>query len=558
MQPTFTITRLKHSELKPATYNRQSTLTGGHRSGFDAKSLKELADSIRQQGIMQPLIVRKHPNGKGYEIVAGERRWTAAGQVNPKFDVPVIVRDLTESQARELNTIENLQRVGLHPLEEASNYENLLTLDITPRHTHETIAAKIGKSPAFVYGRLKLLRAPALAQKASFAGKLTHSNLLLIARIPDPKQAHQATLEILSPVMGDEKSALDPEVEPLSFRAAKKHIQTKYMRRLKEVKFDPEDDKLVAIHWEVTEEGSEPRIVTAADPAEASGLNPKATVKRCHGGKCSDCPFLTGNLKALYPDVESSDVCTFTPCLQKKETADFKRRAQLAKEEGAVLLKDKQAERLFHQGELVSTEYVDLKAVIPGEKKKTWEQALGEVQPATLIQARDDQNQTRLLVPVADALAAAEAAKLKLPKDFKDQAAAAAAPADTAEQAEAERANRKAVALAAETEILATLRAKLTKQKPDADLWRYLITHKHTNTFAERHGLQSDKDLTQFLKKKTEPELRALCLEALLFEHNVHWSGEFTEDFTTHCKHFDVDWKKALKAADKHTATPKA
>lgn len=552
MQPNYTITRLKHNELTPAAYNRP-TADGKHRSGFDDKSMAELANSIREHGILEPIVVRKRPDGRaGYEIVAGERRWTAAGLVNKKFEIPCIIRQLTDSQAHEVNTIENLQRVGLHPLEEAAGYQSLLDLDVTPPHTHETIAGRVGKSITYVYGRIKLLRAPELARKASLSGKLNHSNLLLIARITDPKQAHQCTVEILDPIAHREEAALDAAVEPMSHRQAKAHVRQKYMVRLKDAPFDPENADLVPPHWEVRNDQGTVKTVQAADPAAATGHDPKLTATRCHGGACSDCPFLTGNLKALYPDVESADVCTFTPCYKKKVEADYKRRAALAREDGDTLLKDKLSAALFQDGQLVSRDFVDLKQVFPGEKKKTWEDVLGDHVPDKLVQARDDRKKTHLLLPVAEALQAAKAAKVKLPKEAATTLRTDATPEDKHKEAE-DRQRRVGIAHAVEQEALVELRKAVVKLKPDAEFWRGLAREamQHAHNTLERHGVKSDKDLTTFLKKKSEAELRALFIEARFFEYNVNYQGEFQPHVLDRFKDFGVDIKTMLKRVQK-------
>lgn len=548
MQTNYTITRLKHSELKPAPFNRAS-IDGHTRSGFDSKSLGELAESIRIQGIVQPLIVRK--KDKAFEIVAGERRWTAAGIVNKKFDVPCIVRQLTDAEAREINAIENLQRVGLHPIEEARGYQDLLELDINPRYTIEKIAEKVSKSPAFVYARLKLLRAPELAQKASFKGKLTHSNLLLVARIPDPKLAHQATLEILSPFTADEKAALDPTVEPMSYRTAKKHIQDKYMIRIKDAPFDTEDADLVPLTWSLRH--ADGKVETTHQLPEKPPIG--TVIEQTCGGKCGDCPFLTGNMKALFADVESSDVCTNTPCYKKKVAADFKRRSELAKADGHTVMKDTKAERLFRDGKLseYNQDFVDIDAPCPTDKKgRSWNDVLGEHVPDKLTQARDDKGKVHFLLPMAEVIEAAQAAKVKLPETREQQTAAS--NEDRAKQA-AEREHAVAIARSTEAECLTLLRTKIANLKPTAEFWRGIVFEMlGRSELLERYDIKDDNALTAFLKKKDEGELRALMVESLLFHHNVDWNGEFRETFIAGCKEFDVDYKaihkRIVKAAD--------
>lgn len=123
------------------------------RKSFPEASLQELADSIRQAGVISPLLVRPSFASGRYEIVAGERRWRAALIVQVD-SVPVIVRELQDHEVVELQCIENLQREDVSPLEEAGGYRLLIQQF---GHTAEAIAAKIGKSRSHVFGRLKLM-----------------------------------------------------------------------------------------------------------------------------------------------------------------------------------------------------------------------------------------------------------------------------------------------------------------------------------------------------------------------------------------------------------------
>ena len=114
---------------------------------FEDAALKELADSIRSQGVLSPLLVRPL-NERSFEIVAGARRYRAA-QLAESETVPVRIVNLTDAEALEAQLIENLQRRDVHPLEEAQGFRALLNLE-EPKYTIEQIAAKTGKSPAYV------------------------------------------------------------------------------------------------------------------------------------------------------------------------------------------------------------------------------------------------------------------------------------------------------------------------------------------------------------------------------------------------------------------------
>lgn len=125
------------------------------RKDFDEKSLSELAESIEQHGVLQPLVVRPLANG-GYQLVAGERRWRAA-RIAGLSEVPVVIKELTDEEVIEIAMIENLQREDLNPLEEALGYKFMMDeLGIT----QEQAAEKVGKSRPTVANALRLLKLP--------------------------------------------------------------------------------------------------------------------------------------------------------------------------------------------------------------------------------------------------------------------------------------------------------------------------------------------------------------------------------------------------------------
>ena len=137
---------LNLSDIRPNPYQP--------RKNFDDKSLKELADSIKENGVFQPIIVRK--SVKGYEIIAGERRFRAS-KLAKKTTIPAIVRDFSESQMMEVAVLENLQREDLTPLEEAQAYEMLQkNLGLT----QEEVSKRMGKSRPYIANYLRLLTLP--------------------------------------------------------------------------------------------------------------------------------------------------------------------------------------------------------------------------------------------------------------------------------------------------------------------------------------------------------------------------------------------------------------
>ncbi len=156
------------------------------RKSLPKESLKEIADSIREHGILQPLIVTKieKPTERGrkveYELVAGERRWRAA-QMAGLPHVPVIIRDSSADEKLELALVENLQRENLNPIEAAQAYKQLRD-DFKLKHSQ--IAQKVGKSRVTVTNTLRLLALPPKVQKAMMEGRITdaHGRAILMAK----------------------------------------------------------------------------------------------------------------------------------------------------------------------------------------------------------------------------------------------------------------------------------------------------------------------------------------------------------------------------------------
>jgi len=152
------------------------------RHVFDDEPLANLAASIREVGVLSPILVR--PIGpESYEIVAGERRWRAA-QLAQLHDVPVLIRELGDEQALEIAIIENVQREGLNPIEEAQAYQDLI--DKFGR-TQETVAKEIGKSRSHVANAVRLLKLPETVKAWVREGKLTAGHARTLLGVPDPE-----------------------------------------------------------------------------------------------------------------------------------------------------------------------------------------------------------------------------------------------------------------------------------------------------------------------------------------------------------------------------------
>jgi len=149
------------------------------RRAFDEAALDSLAESLRTSGLLQPILVRPAPDGEGYEIIAGERRWRAAQRAQ-LHEVPAVVRALPDREALEIAIVENVQRRDLTPLEEAEGYKRLLD---EFQHTQEDLARAVAKSRSHIANMLRLLQLPEAVQRMVQDGELSagHARALLTA-----------------------------------------------------------------------------------------------------------------------------------------------------------------------------------------------------------------------------------------------------------------------------------------------------------------------------------------------------------------------------------------
>lgn len=143
------------------------------RRAFNKDALNELAGSIAEKGIIQPLIVRKHPTESGiYEIVAGERRWRAS-QIAQLHEIPVIIREYTDTEVLEVAIIENIQRADLNPIDEGAGYRQLMQKF---GHTQEQLSSVLGKSRSHIANLMRLLNLPEGVRDYLVEGKLTQGH----------------------------------------------------------------------------------------------------------------------------------------------------------------------------------------------------------------------------------------------------------------------------------------------------------------------------------------------------------------------------------------------
>lgn len=155
------------------------------RRSFSKDQLEDLASSIKEKGIIQPLIVRINPKDSArYEIVAGERRWRAA-QMAQLHQLPVIIRDFDDSEVLEVAIIENIQRADLNPIEEAAGFRQLMDRF---GHTQEKLANALGKSRSHIANLLRLLNLPEFVQELLQEGKLSAGHARALITSDDPEK----------------------------------------------------------------------------------------------------------------------------------------------------------------------------------------------------------------------------------------------------------------------------------------------------------------------------------------------------------------------------------
>lgn len=200
--PKEEVIELKLSELRPNPYQP--------RKVFDAEKLQELANSIKEHGVFQPIIVKK--SIKGYEIIAGERRYKAS-QLAGKETIPAIVRDFTDENMMEIALLENLQRENLNSIEEATAYQKLLA---SLKVTQEELANKLGKSRSHITNMLGLLELPEEVKNLIAEKKITMSHARVLSKMKDKDEIINLANKIVDEnlnVRAIEQASQNPTVE---------------------------------------------------------------------------------------------------------------------------------------------------------------------------------------------------------------------------------------------------------------------------------------------------------------------------------------------------------
>lgn len=182
------------------------------RRDFDKADLDELTASIREKGIIQPLLVRKKPSKLGeYQIVAGERRWRAAQMAN-LHEVPVLIREISDTEVLELAIIENIQRADLNALEEALGFRQLMERF---GHTQEKLGEVLGKSRSYIANLLRLLNLPLDVQGYLREGKLTNGHARALVPSDNPSELARIVIAKGLSVRQTEELVKRPKTKPI-------------------------------------------------------------------------------------------------------------------------------------------------------------------------------------------------------------------------------------------------------------------------------------------------------------------------------------------------------
>lgn len=205
--PKEEIVEIDISELRANPYQP--------RKEFDPEKLTELAVSIKEHGIIQPIIVKK--SVKGYEIIAGERRYRAS-KLAGLDKVPAIVRPFTDEQMAEISLLENIQRENLNPIEEALAYKQLLEKS---HMTHENLSTKVGKSRSYITNVIGLLRLPSEVQELVSKGKISMGHARALSKLESDEEIIRLAHKI------DEENITVRDVEDISSKEEKKVKITK-------------------------------------------------------------------------------------------------------------------------------------------------------------------------------------------------------------------------------------------------------------------------------------------------------------------------------------------
>ena len=502
-----------------------------NRKLFKPEALQEMADSIREKGVIQPAVVRpvsciedetrrKEAGSAKFELVCGERRWRGS-KIAEKSHMPAVIRELTDHEALKLQVIENAQREDVDALDEAEQLNGLLK---SGKSTIAELVAEIGKSRATVYGRIKLLDAPDKAKAAYRAGKLTPQILLLIARIPNAKVAEEATERVLK---GSHYG------EPLSFRQVQHLIAENYMTQLKGAPFDPKD----------------------------------ATLLPC-AGACSGCPKRTGNDKELFADVGRADVCTDPVCFRQKCDAVRDRLMAKAETDGKMVLSVEDSRTLYPHGDYLTNDapVIELSGPCPFAVGQTWQRVVDKLpvsERPSVIVAVDRSGHLHELIGKKEAGEVARVLELAGPGQTRGDLSPHAVQQRQQIKDARERGEQVTRTVNLVIDAILEKQAKAKDTKALAQLLLVVALHEaHFDTCRRvnmRHGfisVKKDGEARAYFHaraKEAQKEPLAFALETLLWETGM-FHQELPKTIAEAAKIFDLDLAKIKAEARKKPA----
>lgn len=464
-------------------------MAGFNRANLDLSA--EFIDSIRTNGVLMPVLARplaKPEKGITHEIFAGARRWKANAIAGALFLPAIVMPAVTDAQALNFRLIENLQREGLTPLDEARQYEETLA---TTGQTIEQLAAAVGVKRSTIFERRRLLKATPEVQKALAKGELEASVAGLLAAIPDPK----SQLEAMEAVMeGDWRS----DEEPMSFRQARDFIREQYMVNLKGALFDRGATYQGTIAGRKTGDGELALV-----------------------GSCNACPRRSGNMEGS--NQESPDICTYPPCFAAKKEAHVTQKLKDAAARGQEVHGLKDAPKFFQKYGGVKDSYVALADrcdALGYNWDKTWKITLGKHAPTPIV-AADEKGDLHELLTKASALTALKAAGKK--------PVSITAPSDSyVKQRAANQKKTEVLTAAAEAVVPRILDTLVKDGKVPDKLWSVLANGVYAHTSYSAAAAMSRRrgwgagGFPKWMKTQPKPiELLRFVLESLLLSQVV-------------------------------------
>lgn len=275
------------------------------REIFDERALKELAVSIREHGVIQPIIVRSVQNEK-YEIIAGERRYKASALAG-LTKIPAIIRNLDDKESSKVALLENLQRKNLNPIEEARTYQKILEID---QMTQEELAKTMGKSQSAVANKLRLLSLPDDIQKSLLKEQISERHARALINIPDSKKQKEMLKKII-----DNK---------MSVRSVEEEIKRLYSKNNDSTQARPELSNNEQIATTNAFVNSSPLMPTAELPADESNFG-KVTIAPPEGEAMPTGKFINyGEIDKAREEEINNQIAEKPPAITSIDINDLK------------------------------------------------------------------------------------------------------------------------------------------------------------------------------------------------------------------------------------------